>query len=99
VGRVPAEKKIASIGVAVRHWITDHGFALNVGCNISGFEAIVPCGMSDCRMTSVSLEVGRDVSMEEAADCVAPAFAREFGCELREGDASERREFAQGRAG
>ena len=50
--------KIASIGVALRRWVSWHGFALNVGPDLAGFEAITPCGISGVRMTSVAREGG-----------------------------------------
>jgi lipoyl(octanoyl) transferase len=52
------ERKIASIGVGVRHWITMHGFALNVGGDLSPFDAITPCGIADVAMTSIEMETG-----------------------------------------
>lgn len=70
--------KIASIGVAIRRWVTWHGFALNVGPDLGGFAAIVPCGIAGVRMTSVAAEGGPD-----AVDAVAPVvrdrFVRTFG--------------------
>lgn len=50
------ERKIASIGVGVRRWVTFHGFALNVTVDLLGFETIVPCGLADVEMTSVECE-------------------------------------------
>lgn len=60
-------RKIASIGVGVRHWITMHGFALNVGGDLSSFARIVPCGISDVTMTSMERELGRAISVFEVA--------------------------------
>jgi len=51
------ERKIASIGVGVRRWVTFHGFALNVTIDLDGFESIVPCGLRDVEMTSVEIEL------------------------------------------
>jgi lipoyl(octanoyl) transferase len=72
-------EKIASIGIAVRSWITYHGFAVNVAEDVGGFDSIFPCGMPDCRMTSVSRETGTEVTPREFADDLVPEFAREFG--------------------
>src|ERR1700761_1207731 len=58
------ERKIASIGVGVRKWVTMHGFALNVASDLSGFLSIIPCGLSGVRMTSISKESGVEVSLE-----------------------------------
>ncbi len=52
-------RKIASIGVHVKQWVTYHGFALNVNTELSYFDLIVPCGIPDVVMTSVALELGR----------------------------------------
>ncbi len=60
-------RKIASIGVGVRHWITMHGFALNVGGDLSPFSQIVPCGITDVTMTSIEKETGRTFLVEEIA--------------------------------
>jgi lipoyl(octanoyl) transferase len=51
-------RKIASIGVGVRHWITMHGFALNVCGDLSPFDQIVPCGIANVTMTSIERETG-----------------------------------------
>ena len=57
--------KLASIGVAVRRWVTMHGFALNVNTDLSYFDRIHPCGIRGCPMSSLSDLCGRHVSMEE----------------------------------
>ena len=53
-----SDRKIASIGVGVRHWITMHGFALNVCGDLSPFNHIVPCGINDVTITSMEKETG-----------------------------------------
>jgi len=68
------DRKIASIGVGVRKWITMHGFGLNVGSDLSGFGAITPCGIEGVTMTSISRELGGEVSVEEVADQAAKVF-------------------------
>jgi lipoyl(octanoyl) transferase len=52
-------RKLASIGIHVKQWVTFHGFALNVNTDLSYFDLIVPCGIRDVVMTSVALELGR----------------------------------------
>jgi lipoyl(octanoyl) transferase len=64
-------RKIASIGVGVRHWITMHGFALNVCGDLSAFDQIVPCGISNVTMTSIEKETGRQDSVMEVASRVS----------------------------
>jgi lipoyl(octanoyl) transferase len=61
------KRKIASIGVGVRHWITMHGFALNVCGDLSPFNHIVPCGISDVVMTSMEKETGTPFSVARIA--------------------------------
>ena len=61
------ERKIASIGVGVRHWITMHGFALNVCGDLSPFNHIVPCGINNVAMTSIEKETGTPVSVSRVA--------------------------------
>jgi lipoyl(octanoyl) transferase len=64
-------RKIASIGVGVRHWITMHGFALNVCGDLSPFDRIVPCGITDVAITSMEKETGRAFSVTEVAGTLA----------------------------
>ncbi len=62
------DRKIASIGVGVRHWITMHGFALNVCGDLAPFEHIIPCGLQNVRMTSIAIETGGNLSVIDAAE-------------------------------
>jgi lipoyl(octanoyl) transferase len=71
-------RKIASIGVAIRRWVTWHGFALNVGADLRGFAAITPCGIDGVTMTSVAREGGPS-DVEGVADIVLARFVRHFG--------------------
>jgi lipoyl(octanoyl) transferase len=61
------KRKIASIGVGVRHWITMHGVALNVGGDLSPFRHIVPCGITNVEMTSIEHETGHSISVVDVA--------------------------------
>jgi lipoate-protein ligase B len=74
-------RKIASIGVGVRGWVTYHGFALNVTLDLAAFEVIVPCGLHDVEMTSVAAELGDAAPAglgERAREAVADAFGRRW---------------------
>jgi lipoate-protein ligase B len=80
-----AGRKIASIGIHVRQWVTWHGFALNVTTDLSAFDLIVPCGIQDVVMTSVVKQLAdRGRTMEDGEDmartreAVVAAFARVF---------------------
>lgn len=77
IGTDPIEK-IASIGVRVSHGITTHGLALNVDMDLSPFSLIVPCGIPGCRITSMSLTLGRPVDVAAVKSSVAAAFADVF---------------------
>jgi len=65
------KRKIASIGVGVRHWITMHGFALNVCGDLAPFNRIIPCGIQNVTMTSIEKETGSTFSPEEVSHRVA----------------------------
>ena len=72
------ERKIASIGVGVRKWITMHGFGLNVASDLTCFESITPCGLSGVTMTSLSRELGREIRVEEAAAKAEAIFTTRY---------------------
>jgi lipoyl(octanoyl) transferase len=71
-----AERKIASIGVGLRKWVTLHGFALNVSVDLAGFDSIVPCGLRDVEMTSVARELEREGRVEDFAPGDLDSIAR-----------------------
>ena len=73
------DRKIASIGVGVRHWITMHGFALNVCGDLSPFNQIVPCGINNVAMTSMEKETGRTFSVEGMAASFAKLALNRIG--------------------
>jgi len=71
-----ADRKIASIGVGVRQWISMHGFALNVCGDLAPFYHITPCGITGVAMTSLEKETGRAITVRAAADAVSQIFAK-----------------------
>jgi lipoate-protein ligase B len=80
-------RKIASIGVHVKQWVTFHGFALNVTTDLRGFDLIVPCGINGVVMTSVAAELGRTdaASLQaEARRAIVAAFVATFGYQAAE---------------
>ena len=64
------ERKIAAIGIRVAKGVTMHGFALNVNPDMSAFGQIIPCGIADADVTSLAMELGRDVSVSDVAPIV-----------------------------
>jgi lipoyl(octanoyl) transferase len=77
------EDKIAAIGIRIRHWVTLHGFALNVAPELSHFSGIVPCGVADQRYGVTSLaDLGRPAAMAEVDRALRAAFTPLFGATL-----------------
>jgi lipoyl(octanoyl) transferase len=64
------ERKVAAIGIRVASGTSMHGFALNVNPDLSAFEAIIPCGISDAAVTSLEIELGRQITIEEVIPVV-----------------------------
>jgi lipoyl(octanoyl) transferase len=69
------DRKIAAIGIRVSAGVTMHGFALNCDCDLRWFDRIVPCGLTDATVTSLSQEAGRDVTVAEATPYVEKRLA------------------------
>jgi len=72
------DRKITALGVRVSRKVTMHGFALNCDVDLSWFDAIVPCGISDAGVTSLSVELGRRVGVRESADVAEPHLRELF---------------------
>ena len=72
------ERKIASLGVSLRRWVTFHGFALNVAADLAGFRVIRPCGETPDVMTSMEELLARQVAMDGVRGRVVEEFARVF---------------------
>jgi lipoyl(octanoyl) transferase len=78
VWTVGGERKLASIGVAVKRWVTMHGFALNVSTELARFAAINPCGLDATVMGSMSGELRRPVEMQAVKTAIRDAFGAVF---------------------
>jgi len=75
-------EKIGAIGVRIARWITSHGFALNVNTDLSYFQMIVPCGITDKGVTSLSRLTGRSIDTRDVAQIAAVNFGKVFGREM-----------------
>lgn len=78
VRRPLSEDKVAAIGVRVQQGVTMHGFAINCDNTLAGFRDIIPCGITDAGVTTVSEIVGADISPADIADAVATAFLSDY---------------------
>lgn len=72
------DRKVAAIGLRVSHGVTMHGFALNCCCDLGWADAIIPCGIDDAGVTSLSNELGRTVTVEEVTPLVEAALTSAF---------------------
>jgi lipoyl(octanoyl) transferase len=88
VRRPLSEDKVAAIGVRVQQGVTMHGFAINCDNTLSGFSGIIPCGITDAGVTTVSEIVGEDVSPADIVQAVADGFAAEYATAASEGAAA-----------
>lgn len=71
-------RKIASIGVGIRRWISMHGFALNVCGDLAPFQKIIPCGITGVEMTSIERETGFSVNVKSVSEQIAKKFSEQF---------------------
>ncbi|MBT3279320.1 MAG: lipoyl(octanoyl) transferase LipB [Phycisphaerales bacterium] len=75
-------QKLAAIGVAVDHWVTYHGFALNMNTNMTHFDLIVPCGIRDRGVTSMAELLGRDIDLDDVKYRIASHLAKIYDMTL-----------------
>lgn len=75
-------RKICAIGIKIRHWVTMHGFALNINNDIKYFKDIIPCGIKNKDITSISKEVGYKISINEVKKIIKNNFSKIFQTEL-----------------
>jgi lipoyl(octanoyl) transferase len=75
------DRKVAAIGVRVARGVTMHGFALNCDCDLSWYDRIVPCGISDASVTTLTVEAGRPVTVTDVLPAVERHLAAAFGAQ------------------
>ena len=73
------DRKVGAIGIRIARGVTMHGFALNCDCDLSWFDRIVPCGIRDATVTTLSAEAGRPVSVADALEVIQPHLADVLG--------------------
>ena len=77
-------RKICAMGVKASRWVTMHGLALNVNNDLSFFENIIPCGISNKSVTSVFEETGKNISLNEVKEKIIKHFIEIFSAKLQE---------------
>src|SRR2546426_12535098 len=86
------EEKVAAIGVHISRWVTSHGFAYNVSTDLRNFDLIVPCGIAECKATSLEKLLGRSVEEKEVSPRIAKHLGELLGLEMKE---TSRRELLE----
>ena len=77
------DRKIGAVGVRISRWVTMHGLALNASTDLSHFDLIVPCGIQDKAVTSLSAETGREISVDDVVEPLALHFAGLYDSEAQ----------------
>ncbi len=83
------EEKLGAIGVHLSRWVTSHGFAYNVSTDLRYFDLIVPCGITDKRVTSLERALGRPIAIDEVRDRMIAHFAAVFAFDIKRANSGE----------
>ena len=81
-GGTPFARKICALGVRASRWVTMHGWAFNVNTDLKYFQHIVPCGISDKAVTSLSAEIGEKMDIIEVKQKVKKYFEKRFNVRI-----------------
>ena len=81
------DRKVGAVGVRISRWVTMHGLALNANSDLTHFDLIVPCGIQDKKVTSLSAEIGRTVFATDVIDPLARHFAELYDTDVEWRDA------------
>lgn len=90
------DKKITAIGLAVKRWVTQHGFAFNVNTNLDHFQWIIPCGIVDKGVTSISDQLGIKLDMQRVKRQTVEYFGRIYKREMESMDKAQLYEYIKG---
>jgi lipoyl(octanoyl) transferase len=77
------EEKLGALGVHLSRWVTSHGFAYNVSTDLRYFDLIVPCGITDKRVTSLERALGRPIAIDDVRDRIIAHFTATFGVAIK----------------
>ncbi len=80
---VDGTRKVSAIGIRVARGVTQHGFALNCDCDLGAFGGIIPCGIADAGVTSLTAELGREVGVKDVTTAVADAVSGVLDGQIR----------------
>lgn len=76
------KRKIVSIGIKLKKWVSYHGIAININPDMKFFTHIIPCGISNCQMTSIAIEKGKLLDDKQLNKIIKAKFLEEFDCSL-----------------
>jgi lipoyl(octanoyl) transferase len=76
------KKKICAIGIKTTRWVTMHGFALNIDIDLNAFQTIIPCGIQNKGITSLSEQLGNNITIDEVITIFLQKFSKIFGVTL-----------------